>query len=361
MLRHAFLLAGLLGMASCSSLKYASQQEGSRAPASVVIPEAPPRPPPLPPPPPMAMPEARPDSRPRPAIARPYIAYPDGRRPASRPTRARPRTTAVRGTTFAIRSDSTGSQSANAPVVAGQPVAQGDNGFGSQPEPEAEKPQLPSQTNPLLNLPAYPKWPPEKASTRIGLDYLIEGREGLSLYDAGQRLRTALREANYIQHSFYSVPGGFILVTDTEQISPEGAGYTGTKRYQMPGEGRDSWWLIIRDLFLERPDSFYRYIAIVVSDQPFSAVGEELTREEAVERLQLGNTDLGQEAREFAFTSNHSVTALIYEFMNGGADTKLEMISPGRLDAGLHLSASGLDQTIPKQFPLARMTAQVGQ
>lgn len=357
MFRRAICLAAIAGLFGCSSAKYADERV-------VMVPVAAEEPPPAPPPPPPPPPPPRPilTPAPAPAIRTGSAVIGNGQ-------------TTVYGYQTTGTGDGQRRYLANeyvgqstSPVTVGRNSRRSDAATALDADPPANPttaldgaPANPSDDL-LAGLPAYSPWPPEKASSRIDLDFLIGARDNLSLYEAGQRLKSALREADYGQHSFYSVPGGFILVTDTEQIRPQGTGYQGAKRYQMPGEGRDSWWLIIRDLFLERPDTFYRYLAIVVTDRPFSAIGKELTRDEAVERLQMGSTDLTRETRQIAFTDYHSVTALIYEFTNGGADKKLEMISPGRLKPDLHLTASGLDRTLPKAFPLAPYSIQgVGQ
>jgi hypothetical protein len=217
------------------------------------------------------------------------------------------------------------------------------------PPPVALTPADP--TLPALNLPAYQPWPPEAASSRIALDQLIGARDGLSLYRSAELLREALTEAGYGQHSFYSVPGGYILVTQTERTDPQGRGLTGMQRYQKPGEDRrDSLWLRIRDLFLERPETYYRYLAIVVSDQPFGASDGELTTDEAAKRTARGYNDLTDEARSMAFGERYRVTALIYEYINDGIGYDLAMIAPGRLPPKEHLVMSGLQDTVPRAF-----------
>ncbi len=206
---------------------------------------------------------------------------------------------------------------------------------------------------PGLNLPAYQPWPPEEASSRVALDRLIGPRGSLSLYDTGELLREALNQSGYQQHAFYAVPGGFILVTETERTDPEGNGVNGIGRYQRPGEDRTGFLVSIRDLFLERPETHYRYLAIVVTDQPFCASQETLTLEEAAQRVRRGLTDLTQETRDIAFADRYRVTALIYEFVNDGVGYDLTMVAPGRIPPQDHLALSGLSETIPTVFAQA--------
>ncbi|WP_299191946.1 hypothetical protein [uncultured Erythrobacter sp.] len=208
-----------------------------------------------------------------------------------------------------------------------------------------------------LSLPRYPSWPPEEASSRIALDRYLGPREGRSLYETGQMLRDALNEAGYEQHAFYAVPGGYIIVTETERTDPEGAGVRGTARYLKPGEDRIGLLVSIRDLFLERPKTYYRYLAIVVSDRPFCAARETLAVEEAERRVIGGFSDLSDDTREIDFSDRYRVTALIYEFVNDGIGYDLSMIAPGRIPPREHLKRSGLDEALPRIFaPVAEQS-----
>ena len=218
-------------------------------------------------------------------------------------------------------------------------------------------PPDPADERPPLDIPAYPTWPPEEASSRVDIGNLIPNREGMTLFDAGQRLRAALDLADYSEHSFYSVPGGFILVTQREQIDTEGRTMPGIARFQQPGEGRDASMLMrIRDLFLERPPSFYRYLAIVITDRPFGASETALSAAQATTNVQQGSTVLSRDARDIAFTDDFLAIALIYEYENPGIGTDLTMIEPGRIRPAEHLELSGLSDALPRAF--ARTGAQ---
>ncbi len=206
--------------------------------------------------------------------------------------------------------------------------------------------------SPDLDLPAYPQWPPEPPSSRRVLDSMIASREGLSLYDAGEGLREALEAAGYYQQTYYSIPGGFLLATETERIAEDGGTLPAEERNRRPGDESDeSLWAGIRDLFLERPPTLYRYIAIVVTNQPFAtAMQEELDTEEAVARTQGGSSNLTRQARSIPFSDDFQVTALIYEFQNDGIGYDLEPLAPGKLDPQTHLVKSGLAATLEAQF-----------
>ncbi|MFU7527991.1 hypothetical protein [Qipengyuania sp. ASV99] len=207
-----------------------------------------------------------------------------------------------------------------------------------------------SNDRPDLGIEPYPQWPPEQPSWTTQIDYLIESREGLSLYDAATRLRDALRAADYSAHSFYSVPGGFVLVTVTEQIDTEGYSMPGRFRYGAPGEGREDLLTRIRDLFLVRPESYYRYVAIVVSNRSFRPGESRLNAQEANRRVVQGSTDLSRDARDIRFTDDFKVNALIYEYENPGIGIDLIPVEPRMLDARLHLERMGLVGTIQRAF-----------
>ncbi len=202
-----------------------------------------------------------------------------------------------------------------------------------------------------LDIPRYPDWPPEIPSSRISLDNLISDREGLSLYDAGEKFVTAFSDAGYLQNSFYSVPGGFILVTDTEKIDLDGSALEGNARYQMPGSIRDlSLGRIIRNLFFERPTTMYRYIAVVVSNQPFVTSEKQLKIDEAKTVVQHGITNLTDRAKNVPFSKDFKVTALIYEYENRGVNYDLDFVAPGRINPAIHLKKTNLGFTVPNQF-----------
>ena len=305
-----------------------------------------------------------------------------GQRPNGHPTLPRVITPTsplgVRGTTFAVRVEgegdgpdqNTGTSGVALPVVSGAPRQAVRAIARPVPSAPATSKTTPSKTaltrtDPCnqeipegLNLPIYPQWPPEEASSRVALDRLIGARDELSLYDTGDLLREALSEAGYQQHAFYAVPGGYILVTETERIDAEGRSVSGVGRYQKPGEDRTGLLVSIRDLFLERPETYYRYLAIVVSDTPFCGSTQALEIEEASQRVRLGLSDLSNDTRGIEFDDAYRVTALIYEFINDGIGYDLKMVAPGRIPPQDHLAITGLEQAIPDIFERARREAR---
>lgn len=203
-----------------------------------------------------------------------------------------------------------------------------------------------------LDLKPYPQWPPERWSSRVEIDDLIEYREGLSLYDASQLLQEALIASDYGEYSFYSVPGGFVLVTERERIDPEGYSVPEPMRYRGPDEGRDGLFTQLRDLFLERPESYYRYVVIVVSNRRFSPVDRELSASDARERVTEGVSDLPRDARDIPFSDDFKVNALIYEYENPGVGTDYAPTADRIVGGRTHLRrmGSGFEEAVRRAF-----------
>ncbi len=200
-------------------------------------------------------------------------------------------------------------------------------------------------------IPSYPVWPPEAPSSRVSLDRFIKARSNLTLYDAGQKLKRSFEDAGYLEYSYYAAPGGFVLVTRIEKISAKGDPLPGTERYKLPNQrSSGSLTSFVRGLFLDAPPGFYRYIAVVVSDQPYRTSRRKLSSTEAGRRLTRGSNNLSAAYKKVAFTRDHNVEALIYEFTKNTRTGKVRMIAPGRLTPKIHLAKTKLNKTILSNF-----------
>ena len=200
-------------------------------------------------------------------------------------------------------------------------------------------------------IPPYPVWPPEAPSSRVSLDRFIKTRTNLSLHDAGQKLKHSFEDAGYLEYSYYAAPGGFVLVTRIEKISPRGDQLPGTERYKLPSQrGSGSLTSFVRGLFLDAPPGFYRYIAVVVSDKPYQTSRKKLSSAKAETRLMSGSNNLSSTYKKVPFTSDHNVDALIYEFTKNTRTGNVQMIAPGRLTPKIHLAKTKLNKTIASNF-----------
>lgn len=191
-------------------------------------------------------------------------------------------------------------------------------------------------------LPAHP-WPPEDPSSLVTLSHYYNFGVGVaSLYEVAQTLVASLYRAGYAEVGFYRVPGGLVLVTRLEGIDVQGRPLGAERRYRPPGDRNDfSLPGYIRNLFFA-PEGWYRYIAFVVSDKPYTTADRGLDETTALDRLRRGGVALPASYRERPYTPDHRVDALIYEFHKAGSDGAVEIIRPGRLPPENHFANNGL-------------------
>ena len=209
---------------------------------------------------------------------------------------------------------------------------------------------MPTASEEALN--AYP-WPPEEPSWRIRVDQNLglSLRSGVSLLDVEGILSRSLQDATYSESSYYSAPGGFVMVTRLEAIDSDGTPLSAEDRYRLPDEERDFDFVgYIQSLFFA-PEGHYRFIAFVVSDKSYSTSDTALTEAEALTRLARGASRLPPEYANLEYTEAHRIDALIYEFRKGDRDRDLETMRPGRIPALTHLNNSGLSETLNKSVP----------
>lgn len=191
-------------------------------------------------------------------------------------------------------------------------------------------------------LPKYP-WPPEEPSWLVRLDRLYPSiSHEQSLYDISEMLSKALQGAKYNHISYYSAPGGFVMVTRLEGIDKNGVSLGNNRRYLLPDDKQDfSFFDYVRNLFFA-PEGYYRFIAFVVSDAIYTTEASALSEADALKRLNRGASALPPEYRKMQFSPEHRIDALIYEFHKGGSDNDAKLMQPGRLEPDTHLENSGL-------------------
>jgi hypothetical protein len=170
--------------------------------------------------------------------------------------------------------------------------------------------------------------------------------EGLRLEFVDRRLRESLNAAGYAESSYYVIPNGFAVVTRLEQIEPNGRPRAGQSRWsvELTRVYPFSLGAYLRALFTADP-GYYRVIALLVTDQPFSQSQERLTRERAIEMALGGLNTLPAGIAGQPYTTAVQCTALIYEFeLQRTSDSKpaTRLLLPSRLDARTHLAGSGL-------------------
>ncbi len=188
--------------------------------------------------------------------------------------------------------------------------------------------------------PAFP-WPPPRASTACVLSKdLLAGATTLGAVD--ERLTAALAAQGYAEKSYFTVPGGFALVTRIEQFDDEGASKTGSDRWNS-GLRPASFDLAeyVRALFWGRQGK-YRVIVFIATDTVFAEKKDGVAQDAAREWLRTGAPFLAPSIAEQAFGPRHRCTALVYEFELREALTEPRFLDPSTLPALTHIQKSGI-------------------
>jgi hypothetical protein len=173
-------------------------------------------------------------------------------------------------------------------------------------------PELPAVT---AAIPAFP-WPPAAASAehQIRNAWVSKG-EHTKLSDVAEKLEAALEDANYETWRYSSVPRGFALVTQIEQIKPDGTPRSGKERFRtdLPSLGTMTFVEFLKAL-AKAPPGYYRVIAFIVTDTPFSRADRRPSEDEARRWLDAGLNQLPKSMGVLTYEEGYRTTALIYEF-----------------------------------------------
>lgn len=193
------------------------------------------------------------------------------------------------------------------------------------------------------SIPAFP-WPPPRASARTTIPSSLLNSQGsqTQLYDVAARLQKAFNEAGYGELSWYSVEGGFAMVSRMEQFSTDGTPLPEPDRFSSEIAEPRTLGERLREVFSARQGRF-RVVVFIVTSQPVRQdIRRRLSREEAIELLAEGADRVPEEIGREVFSSAHQCTALIYEFEQRTPDHNAEFVHSSRLDANVHLRRGGI-------------------
>lgn len=197
-------------------------------------------------------------------------------------------------------------------------------------------------TPPPPPLPSNPMWPVPPPSGHKELTMWPLGRPGLArMGDVANKLETALSSVGYVDRGYYSIPGGFALVTKVEQIYSDGTPKPPPDRFSSVLSGPHSLADYLKALFTTQP-GYYRILVFVVTDQTIPYGGPVPTQEDANRWLGAPSTLPASVASE-PTKSEAKCTVMIYEFENSGASndpaTLMTSMTAGAED---HLRKSGV-------------------
>ncbi len=190
--------------------------------------------------------------------------------------------------------------------------------------------------------PAFP-WPPPMASAsmKVKLTQLGVRTPVRTLGNISSILEDKLDKSQYVEKSYFSVPGGFALATRMERINKDGS-FRQPGRWDLNNTKMQSFSLseYVERLFTA-PKGYFRVVVFIVTDRSFAQTNKAASRDEALEWMRSGNDKLDPVNARLPFTSNHQVTALIYEFIKTDKDNP-RLSAPSDLTGMDHLKKAKL-------------------
>jgi hypothetical protein len=203
----------------------------------------------------------------------------------------------------------------------------------------------PASAAQTTDIAAFP-WPPPPASALYAIpDRLVVSLEGsTTLSDVGRKLTKALAEAKYGKWSYSSVPHGFALVTQIEQIKDDGTPRPDPDRFStdLPSFSNMSFAEFLKAM-AKAPPGRYRVIVFIVTDVSVSQAGEKPTEDEAQRWLNAGALQLPESVGRITYDAQHyNTTALIYEFEKPSPNAPPAFVPNSRLLGDTHLEKAGI-------------------
>jgi hypothetical protein len=163
------------------------------------------------------------------------------------------------------------------------------------------------------------------------------------LYDVERRINVALEACGYFQKTYYAVPGGFAIVTQLEQIFPDGTPKDIPDRWapEVPPLRRFSLSEYLRALFKANVGQ-YRIIVFIITPYPFIQADVTVNPDEARDWLHGGLNILPRSIGNREYSENYICTALIYEFEQAEPGKEAVIRIPSRLTGKDHLEKARL-------------------
>ena len=197
--------------------------------------------------------------------------------------------------------------------------------------------------------PAAFTWPPPPASaeTEIPAQWIRRAGQPTTLGSVAERLEQALKDARYQRWSYLSVPNGFALVAQMEQIRPDGTPSPEPARWStnLPRAADLNLYQFIRALANAEP-GYYRVIVFVVTDQPWSRTGARPTSQQAEHWLATGDNYLPPAIGALPYEPGFRTTGLVYEFKKASQKTDATFIDTSPTRAEDHLSKAGISERL---------------
>ena len=222
------------------------------------------------------------------------------------------------------------------------PVASRSPATAPEPLPKTRDASVPdsSKSSPPpaeIPIPAFP-WPPPAASAEYQIrNAWVSKGEKTRLADVAEKLEAALQDADYETWRYSAVPHGFALVTQLEQIAPDGSPRSDKERFRtdLPSLADMSFVEFLKAL-AKAPAGYYRTIVFIVTDTPFSRADRKPTADEAQRWLE-GLNRLPKAIGGLSYGEDYRTTALIYEFRKPSRDDAATLVPRSSASGRAHL------------------------
>lgn len=210
--------------------------------------------------------------------------------------------------------------------------------FGYRSCDPMAKYEPPPSPAPVNRLPEFP-WPPRSSAyTKIPSSYLVKPQGETYLKDVAFKLELAFRSGGYGQTGYYSVPGGFALVSQLEQFKPNGLPAADPYRWSLNIETHRPFSVEYLSDLIKGKVGHYRVIVFAISNDFFAqATGKRVDIDQANRIAIEGANRLPSEVGDLLYTNDHTCTALVYEFEKTSPYKAAEFKETSTLIAEMHL------------------------
>ena len=206
-------------------------------------------------------------------------------------------------------------------------------------------------------MPMFSPWPPPPASDvyEIPSSVLNGSQRPLDLGGLNLRLSSALETNGYATRRYFSVPGGFAIVTRLEQTNVDGSPKQPPDRWNVNGPTVSWSDFVLADYLhaIVNAPGYFQVLVFVVSGTPFAEGERTINRGQATALLRKGFTDIDQVTTAMPNNENVHCQVMVYEFENRKSDDAdaAKVKYPSRLPAQTHIKQNGLWASLASESP----------
>jgi hypothetical protein len=199
-------------------------------------------------------------------------------------------------------------------------------------------------------LPSF--WPPPDTSTHqvIPRELLVNGAAAKpTLAEVTARMEKALGRTGYSSPGYYSVPGGFAMLTQLERINPDATPYPPDQRWKVkvdPARLTSFNLGAYLKALLGKDAGVFRVIAFVFTAEPIVSSKVKPVIDEAKFWVEQGGKALPGQYATQPYTADMVCTALIYEFEIPAHGEPGRQRKPSEHNGQQHLRAARILQAL---------------